>query len=111
MSDPVDVCVVAMLPLFSHDDCGWSTPFQLRSGSCWSVSPVVAHVTWLKDNRLAHVLAQQGTSQAEVGVSLNHGLVGLLSQAQLLHEFSDGSKWAGLLREDSSDSKPGTCGV
>ena len=87
MSDPVDVCVVAMLPLFSHDDCGWPTPFQLRRGSCWSVSPVVAHVTWLKNNRLAHILSQQGTSQAEVGVSLNHGLVGLLSQAQLLHEL------------------------
>ena len=25
--------------------------------------------------------------------------------------FSEGSRCAGLLREDSSDSKPGTCGV
>ena len=56
------------------------------------VSPVVAQVAWLKNNRLSHVLSQQGTSQAKVSVGLNHGLVGLLSQAQLLHELLGGVK-------------------
>ena len=53
----------------------------------------------------------KGTSQAEVSVGLNLGFVGLFSQAQLLHELLGGVRCAGLLREDSSDSKPGSCGV
>ena len=62
MNDTVDIGVVAMLTLFSHYDSGLSTPFQLCSRSCWSVSPVVAQVAWLKNKGLTHVFSQKGTS-------------------------------------------------